>query len=365
MKIVHTEASLGFGGQEMRILTEALGLKNRGHQLTLLCPRHAEIYTIAQARGLDVVALPIGKKRLSGLWSMHHWLRNNRPDVINTHSSTDSWLTALAASLTCNPPAIVRSRHISAPIGNNVFSRWLYTKASQHIVTTGEKLRRTLIDVNGFPAEQVTSIRTGIDLQRFKPGDKQQARHHLDLPSDKTIIGIVATLRSWKGHRYLLEAFANLPDRESLQLLIVGDGPQWDALHEQVKQLDLVNNVNFAGRQSNIETWLQALDIFCLPSYANEGVPQALMQAQACGIPAVTTLVGSIDEAVLAGESALIVSPENTDELQQALTVLLSAPEKRQLMGSTAAKFAADSFSDSAMLNAMEKVFMNACAHSH
>ncbi|QPK62115.1 glycosyltransferase [Methylomonas sp. LL1] len=364
MKIVHTEASMGFGGQEMRILTEALGLKNRGHQLTLLCPRHAEIYSIAQTRGLDVVALPIGKKRLAGLWAIYRWLSANRPDVVNTHSSTDSWLTALAAKLMPNPPAIVRSRHISAPIGDNAFSRWLYTKASRHIVTTGEKLRRTLIDTNGFPAEQVSSIRTGIDLQRFKPGDKQQARLQLNLPSDKTIIGIVATLRSWKGHRYLLEAFAALPERENLHLLIVGDGPQWDALHELVKQLNLVNNVSFAGRQNNIQTWLQALDIFCLPSYANEGVPQALMQAQACGIPAVTTLVGSIDEAVLAGESALIVSPENTAELQQALAALINNPDKRRQMGAKAAEFAAENFSDSAMLDAMERVFMNACAQS-
>lgn len=364
MKIVHTEASMGFGGQEMRILTESLGLKKRGHQLTLLCPENAEIYRIAQSHGLDVVALPIGKKRLSGLWAMYRWLRIHRPDVINTHSSTDSWLTALATTLMTKPPAIVRTRHISAPIGNNAFSRWLYTQASCHIVTTGEKLRQSLISHNGFPADQVTSIRTGIDLQRFKPGDKQNARHQLDLATDKTIIGIVATLRSWKGHRYLLEAFAGLAEQENLQLLIVGDGPQAEALQEQVRQLNIHDKVFFAGRQSNIETWLQALDIFCLPSYANEGVPQALMQAQACGIPAVTTLVGSIDEAVLPGQSAIIVSPENSNELQQALQMLVNEPEKCRQMGLKAAEFAAENFSDRAMLDAMERIFQKACSQS-
>lgn len=362
MKIVHTEASMGFGGQEMRILTEATGLKERGHQLTLLCPADAEIYGIAQARGLDVVALPIGKRRLAGLLALYRWLKEHRPDVVNTHSSTDSWLSCVAATWLANPPAIVRTRHISAPIGNTVFSRWLYTKASRHVVTTGEKLRQTLIQNNGYAPEQVTSIRTGIDLQRFKPSDQQVARQQLALPADKTIIGIVATLRSWKGHRYLLDAFAGLPDKTNLHLLIVGDGPQWDALHAQVRQLDLEDKVTFAGRQSNIQTWLQALDIFCLPSYANEGVPQALMQAQACGIPAITTLVGSIDEAVLPEQSALIVSPENTLALQQALAYLVNNPEKRRQMGLQAAEFAAKNFSDASMLDAMERIFANACA---
>ena len=364
MKIVHTEASMGFGGQEMRILTEALGLKERGHELTLLCPQEAEIYGIAKSRGLEVVALPIGKRRLPGLLALYRWLSDNRPDVVNTHSSTDSWLTAVAAKLMSNPPAIVRTRHISAPIGNTIFACWLYTKASCHVVTTGEKLRQTLINVNGYDSDHVTSIRTGIDLQRFKPGDKQAARNELNLPNDKIIIGIIATLRSWKGHRYLLDAFASLPDKENQQLLIVGDGPQWDALHEQVNNLGLEDKVTFAGRQSNIQTWLQALDIFCLPSYANEGVPQALMQAQACGIPAITTLVGSINEAVLPNQSALIVSPENTTELQQALNSLLNAPEQRRQMGLKAAEFAAENFSEAAMLDAMEAIFKNACAQA-
>ncbi|MGR8932756.1 MAG: glycosyltransferase family 4 protein [Gammaproteobacteria bacterium] len=361
MKIVHTEASLGFGGQEMRILNEAQGLQQRGHQVALLCPAQAEIYAIAQARGLEVVALPIGKKKPAGLWALRRWFANRQPDVVNTHSSTDSWLTALATRLLRKPPAIVRTRHISAPVGNNAFSRWLYTRASHHVVTTGENLRRTLIDVNGYAPSHVTSVRTGIDLQRFRPGDQQAARAALGLPNDKTLIGIVATLRSWKGHRYLLEAVAGMGSHENPQLVLIGDGPQWQALQQQAVHLGLGEKILFAGRQQNIATWLQALDIFCLPSYANEGVPQALMQAQACGIPAVTTLVGSIEEAVLPGRSALIVAPENVSELRHALQHLINAPEQRRQMAQTAADFARQNFSETAMLDAMESIF-NACS---
>jgi len=106
MKIVHTEASLGFGGQEMRILTEAQGLQSRGHQLTILCPPESEIYRIARTSSLNAVPLPIGKKRFTGLLALFNWLNSYQPDVINTHSSIDTWLTGLAVMLlkkkTCN-----------------------------------------------------------------------------------------------------------------------------------------------------------------------------------------------------------------------------------------------------------------------
>ncbi|MDX2478026.1 MAG: glycosyltransferase family 4 protein, partial [Gammaproteobacteria bacterium] len=208
MKIIHTESSLGYGGQEMRIVKEAQGMCELGHEVSLLCPEEAQIGKLAKDHGLTVHILPIGKKRLSAVFSLSRWLRENPQDVINTHSSTDSWLVALATLMMSKRPAIVRTRHISAPITDNLSSRWLYTKSCDHIVTTGEKLRQTLIEVNGYPAEHITSVRTGIDLNYFRADDKDQVRSHLGIDKDAFIIGIVATLRSWKGHRYLISAFS-------------------------------------------------------------------------------------------------------------------------------------------------------------
>src|SRR5205823_992217 len=118
MKIVHTESSLGWGGQELRILAESQGLARRGHELTLLCPPEARIHAEAPGWGLRTVALPIGRKRLAGLLALRRWLRANRCDVLSTHSSTDSWLAALAAG---RKLPIVRTRHISAPVARNAF----------------------------------------------------------------------------------------------------------------------------------------------------------------------------------------------------------------------------------------------------
>lgn len=360
MKIVHTEASSGFGGQELRILNEADGLKNRGHELTLICPKEAELYGIAKSRGLNVVAMPVDKKSWAGVIALRNWIKQHQPDVINTHSSVDSWLVALATQFTKNPPAVIRTRHLSVPVSNNMTSRWLYIKSCDHLVTTGEKLRKALVEDNAYPLSHMTSVRTGIDLSRFKPGDKFKVRKELGLSAEDVIVGIVATLRSWKGHSYLIDAFATVPYDANLKLLIVGDGPQDQALRQKVAGLGLDKRVSFVGRQNNVENWMRAMDIFCLPSYANEGVPQSLMQSQACGLPAITTLVGSIDEAIVPGQSALIVQPKDVNSLADALKVLIGDEDKRIQMGLAAAEQAAANFSEKIMLDKMEAIFTRA-----
>ncbi len=357
MKIVHTEASMGFGGQELRILNEMKGMSLRGHELILICPEEAEIYRLAKEWGLKVISLPIGKKRWSGIKVLRKWIVEHKPDVINTHSSVDSWLVGLATYIMKDRPKIVRTRHISAPISKNITSRWLYTKLCDHVVTTGENLRQTLIKENGFAHNRVTSVRTGIDLARFKVGSRTLARQQLGLDQDNVYIGIIATLRSWKGHSYLIDAIADLPLNNQVKLVVVGDGPQYQNLKLQVEKLNLTERIIFVGRQNNIEQWMQAMDIFCLPSYANEGVPQSLMQAQACGLPAITTMVGSIEEAVIPDETAIIIKPKDKVTLKNALNVLITDVKKRQEMGKAAAENAAANFSEQNMLANMELVF--------
>ena len=360
MNIVHTEASCGWGGQEMRILSEAAGLIRRGHQVRLLCAPESRIYAEAARYGVPATALPIARKNLKGLLALRRWLSDQRPkvDVINTHSSTDSWLAALACATLADAPAIVRTRHISAPVPDNVATRWLYTKATRHIVTAGEKLRQSLIEDNGYPPGNISSVPTGIAADRFFPGDKLEARRRLGLLESRHYIGIVATLRSWKGHLYLLDAFARIAqERVGWQLLIVGDGPMRDVIAPKIAELGLEQKVILAGQQEAPEFWLRALDIFCLPSYANEGVPQAVIQAMMSALPVVTTPVGSITEAVEDGVSGLLVAPQDAQALRAALLGLIDDPERAQALGQAARSRAVAQFAESAMLDRMEQIF--------
>ncbi|HEX5611681.1 MAG TPA: glycosyltransferase [Burkholderiales bacterium] len=359
LSIVHTESSLGWGGQEIRILSESRGLIGRGHQATILCPAEARIFSEAPAWGVPAVALPIARKRPAGVGALRAWLRANRCDVLNTHSSTDSWLAALAvASLEWTLP-IVRTRHISAPVPKNPFSRWLYEKAAAKIVTTGAALKQQLVAENGFPAERIESVPTGIDAGRFRPGKRGEARAKLGLSAQATLVGIVATLRSWKGHGFLLDAMRSLP--ATIELVVVGDGPMRPTLERQVEEWDLRQRVRMVGNQTDVVPWLQALDIFALPSYANEGVPQALIQAMLCAVPCVTTNVGSIAELARDGETALVVPARDAKALAGALERLATDRALAAELARAARRHCVENFSYDRMLDRMEAIYGEVC----
>jgi glycosyltransferase involved in cell wall biosynthesis len=360
LRVLHTEASLGWGGQEIRVLTEARGVARLGHDVVLAAPAEARIAQEAPRYGVPVRALAIGRKGLGGIAALRGLLAEGF-DVVNTHSSTDTWLAALACETLASAPPLVRTRHISAPLPRNAPTRWLYTRATRRIVTTGERLRAQVIAETGVAADRVVSIPTGIDLDRFQPGDRAAARAALGLDATQPLIGIVATLRSWKGHRYLLEALAAM-ERQAVALAIVGEGPQRAALEARVAELGLGARVRFAGNQDDVAPWMQAFDLFCLPSYANEGVPQALMQAMACGLAVVTTPVGSIDEIVDDGASGLMVRPEDAVSLREAIERLLSDAALRDTLAANAARAARERFGEARMVERMVAVFREAAA---
>jgi len=347
LSIVHTESSLGWGGQEIRVLSESQGLIRRGHEVRLICPPEARIHAEAGNWGVPVTALPIAKKRPVGVKVLYEWLKRNRCDLVSTHSSTDAWLTAFALLALGRPVPMVRTRHISAPVPRNPPTRWLYTRATARIVTTGEALKQELVRRNGFPPARIDSVPTGVDTKRYRPGDRRAARAALKLPPDQKLVGIVATLRSWKGHRYLIEA---LPS--DAHLVIVGDGPMRQTLEGLANE-----RVLFTGNQVDVVPWLQALDVFALPSYANEGVPQALAQAMLAGLPCVTTSVGSIGELARHEETALVVPSEDVPALRAALERLLADESLRRNLGEAARRHAAANLSYEGMVDRMEILY--------
>ena len=367
LSIVHTENSCGWGGQEIRTLTEARGFQDRGHRVTLVAPDQAPIAAAGERLGLPVVRVDIRAKRPQNFLALRRFLaaERSRIDVVNTHSSTDSWLAALACATIERAPPIVRTRHVSTTIRNRPTTRWLYTRATAHIVTTGEALRRQLERDNGIPLERMTSVPTGIDLARFVPGDAAAARFRLGLPSQPTL-GIVATLRDWKGHDMLFEALAR--DRaawEGWNVVVVGDGPYRDRLDAQLARLSLAERIRFAGQQDDVAPWFQALDIFALPSWGEEGVPQAILQAMACGLPVVSTTVGAITEAVADGVTALIVSPRDVPALGAALARLRDDAPLRARLGGAGQERAIANFGLDRMLASMEAVFRSVIEKAH
>ena len=352
--IVHTESSVGWGGQEIRVLRESKAFLDRGHQVTVLAPAQAEIAKRAADFGVPVCLVPIFHRNVRAFWSLRQALKRLKPDIVNTHSSTDSWLIAAVCLTLRRPPKVVRTRHICSQPSRSFTTRWLYQKAAQRVVTTGEAIRSQILKL-GIPAGHVVSIPTGIDPGSYLPGSRDEAKHILGL-SDLTVIGVVATIRSWKGHRVLIEALKHLPPRD-YRLLFVGDGPIRRSLEEELQAAGLGQLVVFAGHQNDVLPWLHAMDIFVLPSYANEGISQALVQAMMAGIPVVTTTAGAITEVARDGETALVVEPNNPQALRSAVATLLDDQELARKLVRSAREFVLEHHSEAVMVGRMDAVF--------
>ncbi len=351
---------MGWGGQELRILHESRGMLERGHEVMIACPPNAQIFAAATRMQIPVTGLPMERRNLAALRSVFDFLRQHDFDVINTHSSTDSWLFATASRLTRSKASLVRTRHISSKISRDLLTRWVYRYGVKRVITTGEALRQQLIRDNRLPENHVISVPTGIDTMRFIPGDKSLARQHLQLPTNRTIVGIVATMRYLKGHLDLVEAAARL-NRDHLWIF-VGDGPSRRVIEDKIASLGLEQSVLLVGNQTDVVPWLQAMDLFVLPSYA-EGVPQAVMQASSCGLPVVSTNVGGIPEIVRDGETGKLIPPGDVDQLVKAIEQILSDQPMRVRWAAQGRQLAMERFGIEKMLDRMEKVFYSVSAH--
>jgi hypothetical protein len=146
LSIVHTESSLEWTEQQVRILAEAQGLIRRGHDVKLLCPPGTHIYAEALGRGVPAIALPIARKRPVGVKVLYEWFKRNRCDVVCTHSSTDAWLAALALLALGRPFPMVYAPHLAAPEPTNVAARWLHKRAAARVVAHGEGPEKELAE---------------------------------------------------------------------------------------------------------------------------------------------------------------------------------------------------------------------------
>jgi glycosyltransferase involved in cell wall biosynthesis len=154
------------------------------------------------------------------------------------------------------------------------------------------------------------------------------------------VVLCVAGLREYKGHRYLLEALA-APEGAcaSARLRLVGDGPLRKELERMAEDLGIAGRVDFLGAQpeDRVSEELERADLFVLPSVVaadgnTEGIPVALMEALAIGIPTVATRVSGVPELVRDGETGLLAEPEDPASLRAAMERLLSEPERSARM---------------------------------
>jgi glycosyltransferase involved in cell wall biosynthesis len=322
-RIVHSEHSLGWGGQEHRVLAELAGFQARGSQVWLVAPPESQISARARAAGLPQVPLQASKPAfVFSVIRLASWLRRERIDVLNPHSSRDGWLLGLAGRL-ARVPFIVRTRHIDVDYPHPWVSRQVFTTLADHIITTSDKITAHFRAMFQLPENRVTTIPTGIDIRRFSP---QAAAASLHPEQGRVpLIGMVSVLRSWKGHTTFLQAAQILQQQPfPARYVIVGDGPIRHGIEAEIAARGLEKIVTLAGHREDVPEVLRALNLLVIPSTKHEGVPQIGLQALACQIPVVGSDAGGIPEIIRPGETGRIFPAENAEALAQRIREALA-----------------------------------------
>jgi glycosyltransferase involved in cell wall biosynthesis len=226
-------------------------------------------------------------------------------------------------------------------------------------VAVGEDVRQTLITVEGFPPDRVEVIYNGIDLSAFdNPGrDRREARRELGLADGDVALIQVARLHPLKDHATALRALARVVrQRPDVRLVVVGAGPQEAAIARQVRELGLGPFVRLLGRRHDVPRLLGAADLALLSS-RSEGIPLALIEAMAAGLPAVATRVGGIPEVVEEGITGALAPAGDDEALAAQILRLVGDPAARAGLAASARRRAFDRFGDDRMLAAYGRAY--------
>ena len=351
-RILHTEWSSGWGGQEQRIILECRKAMERGHEALIACQPGSGILAKAQTAGIPTATMAMRSAYDPGaILRLVSLIRSRKIDVVNTHSGKDTWLGSIAARL-AGARLLVRTRHLSIPLSTNPFN--FVHRMADGIITTGEAIRQDFITRYRLPADRIISIATGVSVGRFDPKaiDAAAVRRELKIPQDAPVVTMVAVLRGMKRHDLFVEAARLLRDRfPAARFLIVGEGPGREWIEGLIADAGLRERIVMTGYRQDIECILAASDIIALTSDRFEGVPQSLSQAMVMGLPVVAAPVGSIAELVRHDETGLMAECGNAASFADAIGQLLDDPAMRRRIGESARNHILNHYTDEIMID--------------
>jgi len=350
MHVVHAVLSLNVGGLERIVLDLIRETRRRGGRVSVVCFEHSgSLASEAGSLGATVVqlGLPPGRGRRVEASTVHALAELN-PDVIHTHQSKALWQVGPAARAAGIP--LIHTEHndkVGKAVGwwRKVRTRVLTRLAAQYaskFCCVSADVARSVGRWGTVPASKIETVLNGIDVDRYADASSRaEVRASLGIPQDARVVGTVGRLNEVKRQDLLLRAVAALgPGYEDVRVLLVGDGPERANLERLAADSGLGERTVFAGYQSSPERFLPAMDVFALTSRM-EGLPLALLEAWAAGLPVVATTVGGVPEVVADGETGLLVPSGDEAAVTAALRRLLSdrgAADRLAAAGRTAVR---------------------------
>lgn len=307
---------------------------------------HPEGELFRRAReGTDLIPLaPRNEVDLTAGWRLSRILRDLGPDVVHAHDPHAVAMSGLALSFkTLSPkPLLVASRRVDFHLQAHSFSRWKYRQVEVFIAAS-EAIRAVLVH-DGIPASRVAVVHDGIDVERIAHLPIIDMHAEFWLPHGAPVVVNVGALVAHKGQKHLIDAMSQvlrqLPDAHAI---VFGEGELRGALEKQIKERRLEKHVILAGFREDVLSLVKSADLFVMSSLT-EGLGSTVLDAMAMKLAVVGTRAGGIPEAVVPGETGLLVAPGDPKALAAGIVTLLNDQAQRRDMGEAGYVRVADKF---------------------
>jgi len=313
-------------------------------------------------KDIDIVRFGEGSKlSYTCIKEINQYINRNSINIVHSHNYKSDFYAFLAKIIFREKFRLVGSNHTWKL---NTFRehgyKWLDSiimKKFNALVAISSEIKEEMTKM-GVNASKIKVITNGIDCIEFEKGsEKIDARKQLEVNECDFIIGCVASLTPEKGHRDLLKAFSTIHlSIPQAKLVFIGEGPERKKIQNYVLTNGLAKKVLIMGSRDDVRDLYKGFDVFCLASY-QEGLPMVLLEAMASGVPVIATAVGAIPEVIQNKDNGIIVRPGNTEEMLQAIKIMFSEEELRNLMGEKGMMTVQRKYSSERMLKEYEKLY--------
>lgn len=351
------------GGGQKSLLLILKGLNKKRFKPFLICPSEGDLIDKVEKLGIEIAIIKTGSlKRLNffsnagAIFKLKRFIKQKNIDLIHTDAPRQTFYAGIAARLTGKP--LIWHVRVSTPEKKR-YDKFLSYLASKVISVSKAVGRR----FEGLKTNQdkFVVIYNGVDLTEFSsqlPGKK--LKEEFGIEEDWILVGVAGQLIPSKGQSEFLKAAAQVSKLfPKVKFMIIGDGNEIyrKSLEDLSQDLGIAEKVIFTGFREDIPRLMAGLDIVVLPSTDLEGFSRVILEAMASSKPVIATELGGNPEAVVDGTTGIIIPPEDTTRLAEAILELVKNERKREQMGLSGRERAEKLFSIETNIAQIEKLY--------
>lgn len=360
IRLAYCIDGMGVGGTELNALRTAEQLDRQRFAISVVALR-AEGPLRAR---YDAAAIPVHSVPIRSLYHpttvvaagrLARYFAREQVDIVHCHDPYTNVFAATAARLSSTPVVLTSRRWLETPFRSRslAMANAVAYRFADRVIANSTSVARSLERKEHVDPRRITVIPNFVEEDAFcapSAADRSRMYDELQLEEGDLIVGVVARLALPKDHATLLAAAPRLrADFPRLRIVLVGDGPRRNAIEAESRAMGIDDIVRFAGTRPSRPSMHHLFDISVLPTL-HEGFPNSVLEAMAAGRAVVASAVGGVPDAVIDGETGLLVPPADPARLAAALAQLLSNPALRHSLGSAAQSRARREFHSSDVL---------------